>query len=77
MLLLAPHLYLQKIFLKLSPYCQTKSYDTESEIEAGNTPPYYIEDCNAICDEPTLDCMYNVPVPKCFKQAEDLVDEAL
>ena len=41
------------------------NYDTESETEAGNAPPNNIEDCNAVFDEPTLDYMYNVPVPKC------------
>ena len=41
------------------------NYDTESETEAGNAPPYNTEDCNAVYDEPTLDYMYNVPVPKC------------
>ena len=39
--------------------------DIESETEAGNAPPSEAEDCYAVYDEPTLEYMYNVPVPKC------------
>merc|ERR1712115_772401 len=40
-------------------------YSIESETEAGNAPFNHEEDCNAVYDEPTLEYIYNVPVPKC------------
>ena len=39
--------------------------ESETETETRNAPPSQTEDCNVIYDEPTLEHIYNVPVPKC------------